>query len=76
MCFAKECENYFPNGGVFYTPFLKFLFYLFFLFHFFFCPFDISVGVGAFVIGLSQISSFFSYSNTLCTKCKPNITMG
>ena len=37
-----------------------------------FCPFDISVGVGAFVIGLSQISSFFSYGmfwiNTLlCT---------
>ena len=26
------------------------------------CPFDISVGVGAFVIGLSQISSFFSYA--------------
>ena len=25
-----------------------------------FCPFDIFVGVGAFVIGLSQISSFFS----------------
>ena len=25
------------------------------------CPFDISVGVGAFVIGLGQISSFFSY---------------
>ena len=24
------------------------------------CPFDISVGVGAFVIGLSQISSFLS----------------
>ena len=24
------------------------------------CPFDISVGVGAFVIGLSQISSIFS----------------
>ena len=24
------------------------------------CPFGISVGVGAFVIGLSQISSFFS----------------
>ena len=24
------------------------------------CPFDISVGVGAFVIGLSQITSFFS----------------
>ena len=24
------------------------------------CPFDISVGVGAFVIGLSEISSFFS----------------
>ena len=23
------------------------------------CPFDISVGVGAFAIGLSQISSFF-----------------
>ena len=27
-----------------------------------FCPFDISVGVGAFVIGLSQISSFFSHN--------------
>ena len=27
------------------------------------CPFDISVGVGAFVIGLGQISSFLS----LCT---------
>ena len=26
------------------------------------CPFDISVGVGAFVIGLSKISSFFSFS--------------
>ena len=26
------------------------------------CPFDISVCVGAFVIGLSQISSFFSLS--------------
>ena len=26
------------------------------------CPFDISVVVGAFVIGLSQISSFFSWS--------------
>ena len=26
-----------------------------------FCPIDISVGVGAFVIGLNQISSFFSY---------------
>ena len=26
------------------------------------CPFDISVGVGAFVIGLSQISSFFSWN--------------
>ena len=25
------------------------------------CPFYISVGVGAFVIGLSQISSFFSW---------------
>ena len=24
------------------------------------CPFDISVGVGVFVMGLSQISSFFS----------------
>ena len=27
------------------------------------CPFDISVGVSAFVIGLSQISSFFSCFN-------------
>ena len=33
------------------------------LFVFSLCPFDISVGVGAFVIGLSQISSFLS----LCT---------
>ena len=30
------------------------------------CPFDISAGVGAFVIGLSQISSFFSLM--MCTK--------
>ena len=30
------------------------------LFVFSLCPFDISVGLGAFVIGLSQISSFFS----------------
>ena len=30
------------------------------------CPFDISVGVGAFVIGLGQISSFLSlYSITI-----------
>ena len=29
-------------------------------------PFYISVGVGSFVIGLSQISSFFSFSD-LCT---------
>ena len=29
------------------------------------CPFDISVGIGAFVIGLGQISSFLS-SNILC----------
>ena len=27
------------------------------------CPFEISVGVRAFVVGLSQISSFFSYLN-------------
>ena len=27
------------------------------------CPFDISIGVGAFVIGLSQISSFFTKSD-------------
>ena len=27
------------------------------------CPFDISVGVGAFVIGLGQISSFLSLEN-------------
>ena len=30
------------------------------LFVFSLCPFDISVGVGTFVIGLSQIPSFFS----------------
>ena len=29
------------------------------------CPFDISVGVGTFVIGPSQISSFFSYKHSL-----------
>ena len=29
-----------------------------------FCPFDISAGVGDFVIGLSQISSFFSIDKT------------
>ena len=28
------------------------------------CPFDISAGVGAFVIGLSQISSFYSASKS------------
>ena len=31
------------------------------------CPFDISVGVRAFVIGLSQISSFFSLFNYMIT---------
>ena len=39
------------------------------------CPFDISVGEGAFVIGLSQISSFFSFerknrSTEGCSKLK------
>ena len=29
------------------------------------CPFDVSVGVGAFVIGLSQISSFLSFTPPL-----------
>ena len=32
------------------------------------CPFDISVGVGAFVIGLGQISSFLSKSPMLQQK--------
>ena len=32
-----------------------------------YCTFDISVGVGAFVIGLSQISSFLSSINHLST---------
>ena len=35
------------------------------------CPFDISVGVGAFVIGLSQISSFLSLSRRL-DSCPPS----
>ena len=35
------------------------------------CPFDISVGVGDFVIGLSQISSFFSK-----TKCQDIVVSG
>ena len=30
-----------------------------------FCPFDISAGKGAFVIGLSQISSLFSYNSSV-----------
>ena len=32
------------------------------------CPFDISVGVGAFVIGLGQISSFLSLERRECLK--------
>ena len=32
------------------------------------CPFDISVGVGAFVIGLGQISSFLSLTRDIATK--------
>ena len=32
------------------------------------CPFGISVGVGAFVIRLSQISSFFSFYEERCFK--------
>ena len=32
------------------------------------CPFDISVVVGAFVTGLSQISSFLSYRCWSCTE--------
>ena len=38
------------------------------------CPFNISVGVGAFVIGLSQISSFFS-SQTLQFVLKQFVVM-
>ena len=35
------------------------------------CPFDISVGVGAFVIGLGQISSFLSiYSKVFRSTAK------
>ena len=30
------------------------------------CPFDIYVGIRAFVIGLSQISSFFSQKRKIC----------
>ena len=33
------------------------------------CPFDISDGVGVFVIGLSQISSFFIYSDSYQHNC-------
>ena len=32
-----------------------------------FCPFDISVGLGAFVIRLGQISSFLSLRLTMCS---------
>ena len=45
------------EGGLFVALFLLSL-----------CPFDISVGVGAFVIGLSQISSFFSQKNSAKVK--------
>ena len=34
------------------------------------CPFDISVGVGAFVIGLGQISSFLSSNNVQHAPCE------
>ena len=35
------------------------------------CPFDISAGIGAFAIGLSQISSFFSsHTDTTMTYCQ------
>ena len=39
------------------------------------CPFDISVGVGAFVTGLGQISSFLSFSqmNGAVTSCRHQI---
>ena len=44
------------------------------------CPFDISVGVGAFVIGLSQTSSFLSSyvsidNNINCDHCVFNISL-
>ena len=37
------------------------------------CPFDISVGVGAFVIGLGQISSFLSSTKNHGSKLDPKI---
>ena len=37
------------------------------------CPLGISVGVGAFVIGLSQISSFFSFFSFKVTDKKRTI---
>ena len=46
-----------PSKSVHYRCIIKLFVALFVLS---FCPFDISVGVGAFVIGLSQITSFFS----------------
>ena len=65
-------KNY-PNGSVEYTSAVvtptdrpksvrnRCLIELFVaLFVLLLCPFDISVGVGAFVIGLGQISSFLS----------------
>ena len=35
------------------------------------CPFDISVGIGAFVIGLGQISSFLSFYSYVYTILNP-----
>ena len=37
------------------------------------CFLDFSVGVGAFVIGLSQISSFFSYPEQIASKRKCSV---
>ena len=40
------------------------------------CPFDISVGVGAFVIGLGQISSFLSYKTYCLSLSKDTVPEG
>ena len=42
------------------TPICELITELDFITDFDLCPFDISVGIGAFVIGLGQISSFLS----------------
>ena len=69
-CSAKNCHS--PGVGIIVVVFVTVAFFrrktyltpFVALLVFSLCPLDISVGVGAFVIGLSQISSFLSLGYT------------